>query len=1176
MTLTRLLFLPVAIASGVSFAAEPDTSLVRESDPLSPEEERIRLKVPEGFAVQLFAAEPMINKPMNMAFDARGRLWVSSTVEYPFPGARERWSDDICTRLNDTRDAIRILEDTDGDGQADRVSVFADGLNVPNGVLPWGTGCIAWSIPNIWYLQDTDGDGVCDRREILFGPLGYEKDTHGNISSLTMGLDGWVYATHGFNNTSRFAVRPDRLNGRQPGDPGTTLELNSGNVFRFRPDGSEIQIWSHGQVNPFGLARDSWGNLYSADCHSNPVSLLIRGGWYPSFGKPHDGLGFAPVMCEHAHGSTGLCGITYIDGGVWGPEWDDHLFIGNCVTSRVNHDIVQWNGATPKAIEQPDFVVSEDPWFRPVNLHLGPDGALYVADFYNRIIGHYEVDLYHPGRDRERGRIWRIVRTGMTGSLKDEDFTKLDNAELNRRLGDRNLTRRHFAARELVRRGYRPYAPEGAEASVTWRIMAAWVRQGIRLAEGLAGSAADEHALRTLGDPQAAVQAVLLRASAPEEPLPAAWRELLLPDSPPRVAVAAAQAIAWAEPEAGSAPVEFAGAMIRRLQTDPDELLRHVLTRSLHRVLSRPGAITWLQTAGVLRSGADEEIVAPVIRMIPGQEAAAWTLERLKRKPEGADVLTSILPGIVRYFGGQDEAALAGILRERFADRPDDEVRLVVAMGQGIGLRGTPAADPTREWAAAVAGRLFDSLRGPAVPAWTLHDTAESPWGTDRRHCADGVEMDCLSSLPAPRGPAIERLTGTLRSRAFAVPPALSFWLCGHSGHPSQPAHGRNAVRLVEAGTGRVLRQALPPRDDTARRVDWDLQDVPAGTEVYLELTDGDRGDAWAWLAAGRFEPPVVSASPDPRPQQLQQLAEVNAVAGRQDVDDFLIDTILTDPVLDGSVAAAIGRSVLPRAEAPSLRVLLQVASFPGALPLLREPGAVEGREIQAPLLQRLPARLQSLLAALLCESRESAARFVGWIADGLAPAQLLQQPAVAQRLAALNDASLTEKAAALTANLPPPSEETARLLVSRLEAWTGAAPDGMDTSRGEEIFSVHCAICHKVGNSGNLIGPQLDGIGSRGAERLIEDLLDPNRNVDVSFRTHVLTLRSGEVKAGLIRRKEGGAVILADAAGQESAVPESDIVSDEESPLSLMPATFHLTIPEEDFNILISWLLER
>ena len=218
-------------ANGVSPLRAADTSLVRSSGPLSPEEQQIKLKVPDGFEIQLFASEPMINKPINLAQDARGRIWVSSTVEYPYAAKKDRWVDEKGSRVRGSADAVKILEDTDGDGKADKVTNFADGLNIPTGVVPWHKaehkdGCIAWSIPNIWYFADTDGDGKCDHREVLFGPLGYEKDTHGMCSSFRL-RDGWVYATHGFNNKSKLVAKD-----------GSELEMHSGNVFRFRPDGS--------------------------------------------------------------------------------------------------------------------------------------------------------------------------------------------------------------------------------------------------------------------------------------------------------------------------------------------------------------------------------------------------------------------------------------------------------------------------------------------------------------------------------------------------------------------------------------------------------------------------------------------------------------------------------------------------------------------------------------------------------------------------------------------------------------------------------------------------------------------------------------------------------------------------------------------------------------------------
>ena len=298
----------------------------------------------------------------------------------------------------------------------------------------------------IWKLTDTDGDGKADKFEKLFGPFGVD-DTHGMVNSFLHLPDGWIYACHGFKNSS--TVR---------GKDGQEIHMNSGNTFRFRPDGSRIEIWTRGQVNPFGMAVDPYFNLYTADCHSKPITQLIRGAVYDSFGKPHDGLGFGPNMINHDHGSTALCGLTWYDADQFPAEYKGTMYLGNVVTNRINFDKIEFVGSTPKAIQKPDFLVSGDLWFRPTDIKLGPDGALYVADFYNKIIGHYEVDLRHPGRDRFRGRVWRIVWKGLDGKAKAPAMSRRDwqtasLKDLLDDLGHPNLTVRMLATHELIRRG---------------------------------------------------------------------------------------------------------------------------------------------------------------------------------------------------------------------------------------------------------------------------------------------------------------------------------------------------------------------------------------------------------------------------------------------------------------------------------------------------------------------------------------------------------------------------------------------------------------------------------------------------------------------------------------------------------------------------------------------------
>ncbi|MDB6005568.1 MAG: Cytochrome c, partial [Prosthecobacter sp.] len=881
--------------------------LVRETDALTPEQERTGLHVPPGFTVQLFASEPMINKPINMAFDARGRLWVSSTVEYPYAADKSRWSDPQGTQVKDSRDAIKILEDTDGDGKADKVIDFAGGLNIPTGVLPWHkpehkAGCIAWSIPNIWYFADTDGDDKADHREILFGPLGYEKDTHGMCSSFRLGLDGWVYATHGFNNTSHLKAKD-----------GSTLELHSGNVFRFKPDGSHVEIWTHGQVNPFGLCWDRYGNLYSADCHSSPIYQLIRGACYPGFGRPHDGLGFAPVMCEHSHGSTGICGPVYIDGGVWGPEWEDHMLVGNCVSSRVNHDRVVFNGSTPKAHEESDFISSDDPWFRPVDLQLGPDDALYIADFYNKIIGHYEVPLDHPGRDKERGRIWRLVKKTESKTLKS-DFTVMEPKQIIGELGNPNLTRRHFALGEVKSRGTAAWVKDvlaciddggnmevqgnatpamfsdpgvsaipsdtggGSAADGKATLQAAYAlwacsylgeRYNIyRVLRGLHMGGAWVEDLPRKSEDYAIGQGGLVMAHATqiignyERPHPwEKWALGIIFDSRGSAAGRAATQVLLNRPDFLRDDPQWQAMTVWMLiellsnMIDPQKPEGNVLWQNandtgyilsmrilLRDFLSQPGVLTneqWHERVGYAMS---KPWFIDVIKGVPTPEASSWLMSRLNKGGVG-DAAT--WNHFARYGDDATLSAAIGKARDQTKDDKQSAVDAINAFHNGVMERGAKPPAALLAWAMELAEVLMARSAKTEAQWQSLphpdFPKSDSPWCLQDRKCADGMLTKAVSSLdPTQKSP--EKLTGILRSKSFAAPDKLTLWLCGHRGFPQQPAHEKNFVRLVSEG--KTVQQAFPPRHDVCERIEWDLSSIQ-GKPVQLEIVDGDDGSAY-------------------------------------------------------------------------------------------------------------------------------------------------------------------------------------------------------------------------------------------------------------------------------------------------------------------------------------------
>lgn len=363
---------------------------IRTSEFQTPEQEKASFQLPPGFEITLFASEPDITKPINMEFDDRGRLWVTQSSEYP-----------VAAGEGDGKDRITILEDKNGDGKAETFTHFDDNLNIPIGIMPVADGAIAYSIPNLYHFKDENNDGKADSKKVLLGNFGH-KDTHGMVNNLMRGFDGWLHVCHGFSNTSNVA-----------GTDGDTISMTSGNTFRVKMDGSRVEQTTFGRVNPFGYAYDERGFLYSVDCHTKPITQLIFGADYAHFGKKMPaGLGFAPVMMNYDLGSTALAGLVYYTGTQFPAEYKNSFFTGDVVTCRIDRTTTTFTGTTPTAKKEEPFLVSKDPWFRPVDVKIGPDGAMYIADFYNKIIGHYEVALNHPGRDRVSGRIWKITYKG--------------------------------------------------------------------------------------------------------------------------------------------------------------------------------------------------------------------------------------------------------------------------------------------------------------------------------------------------------------------------------------------------------------------------------------------------------------------------------------------------------------------------------------------------------------------------------------------------------------------------------------------------------------------------------------------------------------------------------------------------------------------------------------------
>jgi putative heme-binding domain-containing protein len=988
-------------------AGRPDPN-VAATDPRSPAEERKALRVPPGFEVQLVAAEPDIHKPINIAFDDRGRLWVTDTVEYPFaapPGRKPR-------------DSVKVLEDFATDGRARKITTFADGLNIPIGVLPLPCArpqeALVHSIPSILRLRDAKGRGRADQREVAYGGFGY-RDTHGMTGNFAWGFDGWVYACHGFANTSTIK-----------GKDGRAITMNSGNVYRLRADGSAVQQYTWGQVNPFGLSFDQLGNLYSADCHSQPIYQLLRGAYYPSFGKPHDGLGFGPEMTNNYTRSTAVCGIAYYAANNFPPAYRDTVFVGDVVTNEVVQFRITWHGSSPWATVH-DFLRSSDPWFRPVSIQLGPDGALYVADFYNRIIGHYEVPLPHPGRDRERGRIWRIVYIGKGAKgtpAPRTDWTAATVAELVKDLGHPNMAVRFKATNQLVFRGGKAGTTAVREAldfgkqdaaSVARRAHGLWVlERGGGLDGATLGKAAKDeaalvrvHAQRVLSE----------RGDWGEKEYGLA--RAALKDKNPHVRRAAADALGRHPSIDNVRPL----LELRHAVPKDDTHLLHVVRMALRDQLRPAGAFEELKT----RRWAERDAgaLADVALGVRNAAAAEFLLAHLRHSNEPPEIRTTMVRHVARFGNKATRADLLELVKSDRARPLVEQAAAFRAVEGGTQERGLRLAADARAWGEALTDRLLASKNAHEIQA--------------------GIE-----------------LAGLLK-------------------------HDRHQAKLA----------ALALSGSTA-------EDLRASALNALAAIDADK---------------------------------YAATLGR----------VLTDP---GS-AALRERCVelLARANRDATRAQL-VAALPAA-----------------------PARLQNAIAAGLAASREGAEKLLEAVAAGKASARLLQERAVALRLEAARLPELKARLAKLTRGLPPADNKVQVLLAARHKSFLKAKHD---LAVGAKVYEKNCAICHQIGGKGSKIGPQLDGIGQRGLDRLLEDVLDPNRNVDQAFRTTTLLLKRGGMVSGLLLREEGAVHVLADAQGKEVRVAKKDVEERSVSQLSPMPANYAEQIPEGDFYHLMAYLLAQ
>ncbi len=398
----------------VELKAQPASVGLPSNDGLAPKAAAAAMTLPDGFNVELAAGEPMIHQPVAMAWDHRGRLWVAEAYTYPQRAPE-----------GEGRDKIIILEDIDLDGLFDKRTVFAEGLNLVSGLEVGFSGVWVGAAPYLLFIPDSDGDDTPDSEPIkLLDGFGYE-DTHETLNSFIWGPDGWLYGCHGIFTHSRIG---------KPGTPDDQRIPMNAAVWRYHPVRHEFEVFAEGSSNPWGVDFNDYGHAFITACVIPHMYHVIQGARYQRQAGQH----FSPyvfddikTIADHRHysgelgdhawwgrdepvdhratlaagGGQAHAGAMIYLGNNWPRQFRNSIFMSNIHGNRINNDWLRRVGSGYVASHGDDLLYANDRWFRAINLKYGPDGTVYVIDWYDKNACHRTTPQIW---DRTNGRVYRV------------------------------------------------------------------------------------------------------------------------------------------------------------------------------------------------------------------------------------------------------------------------------------------------------------------------------------------------------------------------------------------------------------------------------------------------------------------------------------------------------------------------------------------------------------------------------------------------------------------------------------------------------------------------------------------------------------------------------------------------------------------------------------------------
>ncbi len=919
------------------------------------------MTVLDGLQVNLFASEerfPALVNPNQMAVDPRGRVWVTAWPTYPHWQPRQP-----------RNDKLLILPDDDGDGRADRCIEFASDLHNPTGFDFWNGGVLVAQVPDLWFLQDTDGDDVADRRERVLSGLD-SADTHHSINSFVFSPGGILYFQEGtFHHT-----------GVETPWSGAVRSFNAG-VFAFDPRSRRFEVHAaYPFANPHGHVVDRWGQGFVTD----GTGAVPYWGTSISVHVEHPRkLGGAPTVYRQR---TRPCpGTAILSSSHFPPSMQGEWLVANVIgVLGVLRYRLHDDGAGYTATEQPPLLTSRDPNFRPADVDIGGDGAIYLADWHNPIIGHMQHNLRDPSRDKAHGRVYRVT-VADRAPRQAPDTSKAGEGELVALLADPDEPVRYRARAELSARptaavlaavaAWLPSALAAEQAGVHPRLEALWLQQRC--------GAVDEALLATVladADPRARAAAVkvLVETRHGRQDLLERLRPLVA-DPHPRVRAEAVRGCSFV-PSAQAAEVAL-GAAAQPL----DRWLTYILRETLKTLEPRwreairlgafapPAAgLAWLldmvETADLVQLPKTDEVCEALLQRAGVPAAARRDALRVLAERQGRTPLLELLARLQALPASAPAAADLGALllgEDEAALRA--EAAAIEALGRGaaqpavraachaVALR--LAADPAPVWdAAAGDGRLGDLLAGVALGRGLAAPDAVWERVQPLLRQADGAAAPtpgvAFQLYRAPAFPDVRQETlSALTPVATGVVPHFTQQVPGADFEPyglqlratlHVPNDGRYTLFVASDDGSRLyldgqeLIQNDGPHGIVEKRA---ARDLTAGPHDLL-VTWSDHGGAdhltvsWAGPDLGKQPIPASALTVnDPLGQRRAAIAAAAVLAPGRPAAVTELTALLAEPALRGAALAALRRldcEHLPPELARPLLAALQ-ALLPGA-----------------------------------------------------------------------------------------------------------------------------------------------------------------------------------------------------------------------------------------------------